>query len=67
MLNKITSAPKKAAAHVARHRVGYASTASFAAGMVLMRKLDSDTYGMAMDFLKEKDLYEEFFTLTDEV
>lgn len=67
MLEKITSSPKKAAAHVARCRGRYAATAGFITGAVVMRKLDSDTYGAAMDFLKEKGLHDEFFVLTDEI
>lgn len=67
MLKKIASSPKKAAAHVVRCRARYAATAGFITGAVVMRKLDADTYGQAMAFLKEKDLHDEFFALTDEM
>lgn len=67
MLNKITSAPKKVANHVVRHRVAYTSATSFAAGMALMRKLDADTYGAAIAFIEEKGLREEFFLTPEDL
>lgn len=66
-MNKITSTTKKVANHVHARRARYGAAAGFIAGAVVMRKLDADTYGQAMSFLKEKELYDEFFTLTDEM
>lgn len=65
MLNKITSAPKKVAAHVVSHRAAYAYTAGIITGGVIVRKLDADTYGQAIAFLEEKGLKDEFFTPVD--
>lgn len=61
MFTKSTSTPKKTVAHVKRCRGRYAATAGFITGAVVMRKLDAETYGQAMDFLKEKELLDEFF------
>jgi hypothetical protein len=61
MFDKITSPPKKIIAHVRIHRTAYASTASFIAGAVVMRKLDCNTYGAAVNFITEKGLSDEFF------
>lgn len=66
-MKKITSTTKKAANHVYARRGRYGAAAGFIAGAVAMHKLDADAYGQAMSFLKEKELYDEFFTLTDEM
>lgn len=65
MFDKITSTPKKIANHLSRHRTGYASTAAFISGAVVMRKLDAETYGAAIAFLEEKGLRDEFFIPVD--
>lgn len=65
MLDKITSTPKKVANHLNRHKTAYATTAGFATGMVLMRKLDRETYGAALAFIEEKGLSDEFFIPVD--
>lgn len=61
MFEKITSAPKKTIEHAKRCRGRYAATAGFIAGAVVTRKMDMNTYGVAMAFLEEKGLRDEFF------
>jgi len=65
MFTKITSAPKRIATHIVSHRAAYGYTAGIITGGYIIRKLDSDTYGMAIAFIEEKGLTDEFFTPVD--
>lgn len=66
-IRKIAQTPKKVVNHVYIHRAAYGTTAGFITGMVVMRKLDSDTYGAAIDFIKEKGLSDEFFLAPEDL
>lgn len=61
MLKKITSTPKKVKNHVVRHRAKYATVAT----TVVMVKLQTDAVNRFNDFLKEKGLYEEYWTIEE--
>lgn len=61
MLSKITSSPKRLAAHIVSHRAAYGYTAGIITGGYIMRKLDGETYGAAIAFIEEKGLTDEFF------
>ena len=67
MIEKITNPPKKVAAHIKHRRARYAATAGLIAGFVVTRKLDMAGVNQAVAFLKEKELYDEFIALTDEI
>lgn len=61
MLTKITQTPKKVVTHVTRCRARYAAATGFIAGAVVMRKLDNDTREVALAFIQEKGLDNEFW------
>jgi hypothetical protein len=67
MFNKIASAPKKVANHIVSHRAAYGFTAGVITGGVIMRQLDSSTYGAALAFLEEKGLTDEFFLAPEDL
>ena len=62
MPEKISSPVKKVAAHVKERRGRYGVAAGFIAGAVVTRKLDSDTRELALAFIQEKGLDNEFWT-----
>ncbi len=61
MFAKITSTPKKVVTHIKDRRGRYCAAAGFIAGVVAVNKLDSSMYDVALDFIEEKGLTDEFF------